>query len=167
MSSPPIFGSDFAYRVPPAILALAAVLVQLQALRDLFAHGQRGVERGHGVLKYHPHLAAADVPHDGLGRGHDVDVPLVGEDVLADAARILVGELGGDLLVFESDVAGDDFARFVDELHRRERGDALSGPGLADESDGFALAYVQFEVVHRLDSPPFGVELRFQIRDGQ
>ena len=48
--------------------AAARVLVHAHRLRDLVAHGEERIERGHRVLQDHSDALAADVAHLGLAR---------------------------------------------------------------------------------------------------
>ena len=147
---------DFPNGVEPRVRPAAAVLVEAEALGDLLADGDGGVERGHRVLEDHTHLAAANPAHRVLGRAGEVDGPSAR---IGEVPTILVGERLSEVRVVELDAAVHDLPRGVDEAHRRERRHGLSRPGLTDETDGFALFDGQIEPVDGLHRPAVGGEL--------
>src|SRR5262245_23521714 len=124
-------------RAPPQ------ALVEAQGLRDLLAHREHGIERGHGLLEDHGDLLPPDLPH--LVGGHvDEVLPAVDDLALHD----LAGRLG-------------------DELHHAERRHRLAAAGLAHHAQGLALLNVEVHAVHGAHHAFVREEVRLEILDVQ
>ncbi len=116
----------------PGRFAFGAVLVQGDDLRDLVAHAQNGVERGHGVLKDHGYLVAADLPQFRVL--HLQDVPTI-----------------------EQDLAGfHNRRRRWQQAQDGKRRGGFSGAGLAHQAKRFALFNGQIDPVDRLNNAGIG-----------
>ena len=96
-------------------VVLAHPLVQAHRLGDLVAHGEDRIERGHRLLEDHGDLVAADLAH------------------------LFLVELG-EVPPLVTDLAADDAPRaLLEELHHRQRGDALAAARFADQAHGLAF----------------------------
>jgi hypothetical protein len=124
----------------PAVLGPAAAQVHLERLGDLKAHGEAGVERGHGLLEDHRHVLAGDPPAFGRAEA---------EQVAAVEGQALGRHLGGP----------------GQETHERQHGDALARSRLADDADQLALVQGQVDAVDRPERPARGRELDGQVVD--
>src|SRR5215217_5034210 len=99
--------------------------MDLEALGELAADRQHGVERGHRLLEDHTDLAPAHVTHLLLAQREEI-------------------------AALEEHLAADDApGRRRDESHDAERADGLAAAGFADERDGLALLHVPGHTVHR------------------
>ena len=116
----------------------AQVLVQGDALAELVADGQDGIERRHGVLENHGHVAAAQAVH-------------------------LRFRQGDDIAAVPEDLAASIFRRFSrQQLHGRLGRDGFTAARFADDADGFAGIDGQRHVVDGFQQSPVGME-----RNGQ
>ena len=113
--------------------------VQLQALGDLAADGEDGVEGGHGLLEDHGDAVAADT----------ADLFLVGlEQVLA----------------LEEDLAADDLPGWVgDQSQYGEGADGLAAAALPDQAHDLSRLDVVADAVDRLHHPVVGEEVGPQV----
>src|SRR5262249_40735969 len=107
-----------------ACLFFAQPLVQTDRLTDLIAHGKYRVQRGHGLLKDHGNLVAANFTH------------------------LLVAQLE-EIVPAIANLAADDLSRWRrDQPHDRKRCDTLATTGLANESEGPPFRYVKTDAVN-------------------
>ena len=110
---------------------------------DLVADRVHRVERGHGLLEDHRHLAAAQVQHGPLGGG---------EDVLAEHGHR---------------AAGHPEAALHQQAHGRHGGHRLAGAGLAHDPDDLPGPHLQGDAVEGLDRALVDGELEAEVVDGQ
>ena len=127
-----------------AVLAL----VQAHRLRDLLAHREHRVERGHRLLEDHRDLGAADRAHRRAVRLHEIEAGAVG-----------AGEL--------DPAPGDAAAAVLDQAHDRQRGHRFAGARLADDGDGLAGTDREADGAYRLDGALGARELHRQVIDDQ
>src|SRR5215510_5725818 len=107
-----------------ACLFFAQPLVQTDRLADLIAHGKYRIQRGHGLLKDHGNLVAANFTH------------------------LLVAQFE-KIMPAIANLAADDLSRRRrDQPHNRKRRDTLATTGLADESEGLPFRYVKTDTVN-------------------
>ena len=107
-----------------ARLFFAQPLVQANRLADLITDGKNRIQRGHGLLKNHGDLVAADFAH------------------------LLVAQLEQIMAAIENLPADDLSRRRRNQTHNGERRHALATTGLADESEGFPFRYVKTDAVN-------------------
>ncbi len=119
-------------------LVLVHAHVEFQSLGDLAADGEHRVEGGHGVLKDHGDLFAAD---------------------LADAFLAQLEQIAAH----KDRLAGGDLARrFRDEPQEGHDAHALAATALAYNREGLALVEIVRDAVDGLDHPVLGVEPGFE-----
>ena len=106
-------------------LLFAQSLVEAQALSELPADGQQGVEGGHGLLEDHTHL-------------------------LAPEGIALLGGEGGELLAAQLDAAGDHPAVVGQQVHDGQGGDALATARFAHHAHGLILVDVKGDAPQHL-----------------
>src|SRR5262249_29217796 len=105
-------------------LLFAQPLVQTDRLADLIAYGKYRIQRGHGFLKDHGDLVAANFTH------------------------LLVAQLE-KIMPAIANLAADDLSRGRrDQPHNRKRCDTLATTGLADESEGLPFRYIKTDAVN-------------------
>ena len=143
-------------------------------LIQLVADGEHGVQGGHGLLKDHGDLAAADAVD--LMNGHIGDVEhlvlhlVEGGAVLIHLARGDHVAVGVPLVVMrvEADGARNDLTlRALQELHDRHRGDRLTAARFAHHANGGVLGNVEGHAVDRLDHTLIREEVGVQVVDLQ
>ena len=122
-------------------LLLGALLVKLDDLRDLVAHPHNGVQGGHGILKDHGDLIAADLSQ--LAVLHLEQILPVEEDLSA-------ADLGGGL---------------GQKPQNGQGGGGLARAGLAHQTQGLALFDGEADAVDRLDHRVVGAVVNGQIFD--
>ena len=123
-------------------LLLRDVLVHLDRFDDLVAHPVHRMETRERVLEDHRELLAAD-----------------------GANRVVV-ELE-KVLALEEDLPRDISRLPVRQAHRRERGDALPGAGLAHNPERLTPVHGEREAVDGLDDPVRGREMDAEVLDLQ
>ena len=96
-----------------------------QALGELTADGQQGVEGGHGLLEDHAHL-------------------------LAPERVALLGGHGGELLTVQFDAARDHPAVVGQQVHDGQGGDALAAARLTHHAHGLVLVDVEGDAPQHL-----------------
>src|SRR5579885_109618 len=127
-------------RLVPRILA-ADVFVQQHRFRNLAADGEHRVERGHRLLKDHGDVLAAHQAHC----------------LLIKREQIAPGKLDG--------AAGDTAGRIGDQAHERERRDALTAAGFADDRQRFSRRQRETDAVDGFDQAMAEVEISAQVLD--
>ena len=98
--------------------------VEHEGFRDLVAHREHGVERGHRLLEDHGNVLAPDAPPLLLVHAHELAAPE------PDAA------------------AGNRARRGRDQPHDRQRGHALAAAGFAHDAEGFPGTQGKAEPIH-------------------
>ena len=116
-----------------------ALLVTTHGFRNLIADRENRVQRGHGLLKYHCDISAADIAHGGFGQRQEV--PLV--------------QSGG---------ARNEPAWWArHQPQDRHSGNALATAGFADDGERFARVNLEGDVVDRASDTVRHVELNGQV----
>ena len=126
-----------------ALLLTHVFEVQLKHFTDLVAHGNDGVQAGHGVLENHGDLLAA----------HGTQLPLVhGADVLAAIHHRAAGDLPN---------------LFRENIQNAQGGGGFSGAGLTYQPHGLALVDHQIHSVDGVNGGVVRVVLDVKVRDIQ
>lgn len=116
----------------------AKTLMQPKGFTDLASHREDRIEAGHGLLKNHADLIAADVAHGALIELEKID-PL------------------------EANAAFDLAGRFRDQAQNRARGNGFAAAALAHDRNRLAGLYGEGDAVHGSVHPFRGAEMRLQI----
>jgi hypothetical protein len=123
-----------------AVADLAAgeiAMVGADRFGNLLADGEDGIEGGHGLLKDHGEVAAAEAADGFRGKGEEI-------------AAVVV------------DGAGDG-GRGIEEAEYGEGSDGFAGSGFADEAEGFAGSDGEGEVADGFE----GAEADGEVVDGE
>ena len=113
-------------------VGFGAFAVQFHHFGDLFDDGNHGIQRGHGILKDHGDLAAANGAH-------------------------LAFLLAQQAFAFENDVARLDLCgRNGQKAHNAQSRGGLAGSGLAHKSQGFALGELKVQSFNGVYGAAFG-----------
>ena len=124
-------------------------IVDSVRLDDLLTHRVIGVHRRERVLKDHGHPLSAQAA--------DI-LRTLGQQILAIEID-LAAQLGAGPVLLRS--------RPGVQAHDRQAGDALAGPGLADNAEGPATIESEAQAVDRLHQPVVGREVHPKINDLQ
>src|SRR5258708_6342399 len=116
-------------------------LMQADGLRDLLAHREHGIQRGHRLLEDHRDLFATDLPHLRGGQA---------EEVLAVVDDLALHDASG---------------RLRNEPHHAEGGDRLARARLADDAQRLALVDVEVDAVDGAHDALVGEEVRLESFD--